>query len=98
MSQIIRKERQQELLHVTLETVFSYARMLVHVPTPEVKCLLITSCQALESFYIRSIYKKYENFDFLNGSVSMDFKPYNKFNIDQNYFLPLRITGTNEAT
>lgn len=98
MSQITRKERQQELSHVALETVFSYVRMLVHLHTPEVKCLLIASCQASETFYIRSVYKQHQNFYFLNGIAFIDFKPHNKFNMDHDHFIPLRITGTDEAT
>lgn len=83
---------------MALETVFSYVRMLVHLPTPEVKCLLIASCQVLETFYIRSVYKNHQNCNFLNGIAFMDYKQSNKFNMVQHHFTPQKITGTDKCT
>lgn len=87
MSQITRKERQQELSHVALETVLICKNARLHLPPPEVKCLLISSCQALETFYIRSVYKQHQNFDSLNGIAFIDFKPYGPgpFNTTKDY-------------
>lgn len=53
---------------------------------------------SLETFYIRIVYLKNQNFDFLNGIAFMAFKLYNKFNMDQDHFIPLRIRGSDEAT
>lgn len=52
----------------------------------------------LETFYIRSVYKNIKTLIFLSVIAFMDFKPYNKFNTDQDHFIPLRIRGTDEAT
>lgn len=37
---------------------------------------------------------EHQDCDFLNGITFLDIKPYNKFNMVQDYFTPQRITGT----